>query len=294
MLQWEGWLHARRGEYDAAFGSYLDGVRLGQDLARNGDLTPKLMSIACEAIACSAIRRSVAPARTDEAALSVLVERLAAVEAGDIPYAETMAVQYRYALDDVAFLRQECEKDPEAAAEFRAEYGSGPTAAYFILTRREVDRFYGEAVAAAKGDPRTWDEADLPRAKEGTAAEALCVGNRHTARKMAQHLATLRGTLLVAALELYRARTQEYPASLADLVPGILKALPPDPWSSEPFRYARITATEYKLYSVGADKEDDGGTGRYVNSYTHFSEEDMLFSPSAMLHAGGASDDGSG
>jgi hypothetical protein len=69
-------------------------------------------------------------------------------------------------------------------------------------------------------------------------------------------------TRLMLAIEIHRARTGKLPASLADLVPGILPALPVDPWNPDGFVYRPDASqrTGYVLYSKGADGVDNGGT----------------------------------
>ncbi|NUQ67540.1 MAG: hypothetical protein HUU18_04575 [Phycisphaerales bacterium] len=69
----------------------------------------------------------------------------------------------------------------------------------------------------------------------------------------------LAGTRLMLAIEIHRARTGVLPAALADLVPGILPALPVDPWNPDGIVY-RPDASQpwgYTLYSKGADGVDD-------------------------------------
>jgi hypothetical protein len=71
------------------------------------------------------------------------------------------------------------------------------------------------------------------------------------------------GTRLIAALELFRARTGRYPESLDELAPAVLAAAPRDPLNDLPYGY-RLLADDpdgrpYLLYSVGLDGRDDGG-----------------------------------
>lgn len=70
--------------------------------------------------------------------------------------------------------------------------------------------------------------------------------------------AELRGTVLAAGLELYRADTDAYPESLDQLVPAYAPAAPEDPFTGRPFVY-RPTGAGYTLYSAGPDMRDDGG-----------------------------------
>lgn len=70
--------------------------------------------------------------------------------------------------------------------------------------------------------------------------------------------AQVRGAMTMAAIELYRTENNTYPASLGDLVPGHLSAIPEDPFTGDSLVYSRIEAG-YLLYSPGADMQDDGG-----------------------------------
>ena len=71
--------------------------------------------------------------------------------------------------------------------------------------------------------------------------------------------ANLRGPLVLAAVHAHRRKRGRYPASLTELAPEIIAAIPMDPFSDRPFRYRRSGKTFY-LYSVGPDMQDDGGS----------------------------------
>lgn len=60
------------------------------------------------------------------------------------------------------------------------------------------------------------------------------------------------------ALALYRLNEGTFPAALTDLVPRYLGDVPDDPYSDGPLIY-RPEGAGYLLYSVHADREDDGG-----------------------------------
>ncbi len=72
----------------------------------------------------------------------------------------------------------------------------------------------------------------------------------------------------VLALRVYRSRTGHLPARLADLTPGLLPAVPDDPFASPgaPLRYVALPDGHYTLYSIGPDGVDDGGTTIRVKS----------------------------
>ncbi len=72
----------------------------------------------------------------------------------------------------------------------------------------------------------------------------------------------LRGTEIMAALELYRYNQPHqgrYPATLQDLVPEYLPEVPKDPFTGQDLLYRRTGRFTYKLYSAGPNKLDDGG-----------------------------------
>jgi len=65
-------------------------------------------------------------------------------------------------------------------------------------------------------------------------------------------------TLVALACELYRRRTGQWPASLADLSPRYLPSVPVDRFDGQPLRY-QLTDGHPVLYSIGMDLDDDGG-----------------------------------
>ncbi len=65
-------------------------------------------------------------------------------------------------------------------------------------------------------------------------------------------------TLVVIALELFHRRHGRYPATLDELVPSFLPAVPPDRFDGRPIRY-RLRDGRPVIYSVGSDLKDDGG-----------------------------------
>lgn len=66
-----------------------------------------------------------------------------------------------------------------------------------------------------------------------------------------------RVTVTLVALKAYRVRTGRLPATLAELVPDYLDAVPIDDMDGQTLRYS---ARKKVLYSVGTDLADDGGS----------------------------------
>ena len=76
-----------------------------------------------------------------------------------------------------------------------------------------------------------------------------------------RELATRAASLLAAtafAIESYRLTRNEFPETLEALKPEFLPEIPRDPFDGKPIRY-RLLARGYLLYSVDADRKDDGG-----------------------------------
>ena len=65
--------------------------------------------------------------------------------------------------------------------------------------------------------------------------------------------------VIVCALERYRLAKGTYPASLAELVPGLMDKLPNDVIGGLPYKYRRMLDGSFKLWSIGWDGKDDDG-----------------------------------
>ena len=88
--------------------------------------------------------------------------------------------------------------------------------------------------------------------------------------------AEIRGTMLVAALEVYALENGAYPDSLDGLVAlGYVTVLPEDPFSGQSFGYAP-SGSGYVLWSAGPDMQDDGGVPLDSTGAFHGREGDIL------------------
>ena len=68
-----------------------------------------------------------------------------------------------------------------------------------------------------------------------------------------------RQALIALALERFFVKQGRYPATLAELTPDFLPAVPLDPCGEKAMRYRITPAGLYQLWSVGFDAKDDGG-----------------------------------
>ncbi len=154
----------------------------------------------------------------------------------------------------------------------RFEWLKGPLAAQLIGGRREVSEEFERQLSLMErqaAEPR-WLWKEIP----GTTYENQVASPAYYRRylplfvmlpaigrsAMVAESATQRrdAALTAIALELHRRRHGRYPARLDDLVPNFLPALPIDRFDGQPLRYL-LTDDGPLLYSVGADRIDDGG-----------------------------------
>lgn len=82
------------------------------------------------------------------------------------------------------------------------------------------------------------------------------------ARTAVQSQTRCDGVLIGIALELYRREHGAWPSALEELVPRFIPALPVDPITGGALRY-RAAETGPVVYSVGGDRDDDGGRSPY-------------------------------
>jgi hypothetical protein len=91
--------------------------------------------------------------------------------------------------------------------------------------------------------------------------------------------------LTVIALELHRRRHGSWPQSLEELVPALLPAIPPDRFDGRPLHYALVDGKPL-LYSIGNDRDDDGG--RLAQGHgppTHANEDAKKWRPIEQVAA---------
>ncbi len=138
-------------------------------------------------------------------------------------------------------------------------------------TRELVESFYKEFDAAHAGPPWLWDPKKIeaahnvvPPMQRGTRfvrhfLPHLILPAIGQARGWAEREIQRRDAAeVVIALVLYHRRHGAWPQTLEELVPDLLPAVPPDRFDGQPLRYI-IRDGKPVLYSIGVDRNDDGG-----------------------------------
>jgi len=274
-FRWEGWLQQQEGDTAAALDSWHDGLVLASDYRRGGDLLRRLTTDACDGLLLEPVRQAVQSSPPDTGALATLVERLGKLRSERPPWTETLAADWRENLAHQDWLLAESLVDEEVASGFADEYGIHDIEAAIEDLRRETDLMMGEAVEGARLPLWQWPDLASPEYPGDPFLDDLVPDQAGVKAAAQVEAALLDGTLLVAALELHRARHPEYPESLAALAPGILDAVPLDPFTGEAFPYERLDGS-YTLHSIGPDGEDDE---EVRDSERGSGDGDVVFSP---------------
>jgi hypothetical protein len=124
------------------------------------------------------------------------------------------------------------------------------------------------------------DIAGLPYYRAGEALTAYAEGTKQLpwhaviSRQMLPniHQTCLKQAILEAliltsrtglACRVFKARTGRYPDSLDELVPGLVPAVPIDPFSGDPLVYRR-DGEGFVVYSLGSNQKDDGGRSTWM------------------------------
>jgi hypothetical protein len=148
-----------------------------------------------------------------------------------------------------------------------------PTAGLVVASRQrlqaEYNRLADRAVAnlALPMRDTDWhtDKDESPLRKDPSLAPVwLATPSYRRSQTAAERTLGRRdGVVVGIGLELYRREHGHYPRDLRDLVPPLLTAVPADRISGEPLRF-RMVDDRPLVYSVGANRKDDGGSAAAI------------------------------
>jgi len=94
--------------------------------------------------------------------------------------------------------------------------------------------------------------------------------------KAGQCDAMIRDTETAIAVERYRLANGTLPKQLSNLIPTFLPAVPADPFDGKPLRYKTVEKG-YIVYSVGEDREDNGGVEKNAKGVSYVPGTDITF-----------------
>jgi len=250
LLVIEGSLAEREGRLADAADSYLDALRLGDDISRGGPLLNRIVGIAVEDLAVPAL--SCLLPRLDCGTAERVLSCLLDLANRAVPYAETVEEQLRACC--VAALEKADE--PEVFARvFGDEPGVLAALTPAQLPLPEVEDYFQAAIVEARKPLYARQPVASP---QDPLASVLTAPTARGGQLVA--LAQTRRSLLLTAtaLQIHCLRHGRYPARLDELVPSLLPHVPEDPLHPGALGYS-ATGDEYSLYGFGPDGDDDRG-----------------------------------
>ena len=216
------------GRPEAAAEWYASDIRMGAQM-RRGTLIADLVGIAVSSIGNGPLNGLVANADLPASTLRRIIEQARAAESSP---------------DEI-----KCVLDHEVLL----AYGRGDPAVSAL--HNEAQRSLSMPLSAYLADSLT--QRLLNDRGDDSATNAA--NWAHFRTQLGRADASLRALQIRAAIALFSKERGGPPDALTELVPVCLPAVPADPFDGKPMRYARTGAT-WKLWSVGPDLKDDGGT----------------------------------
>jgi hypothetical protein len=214
---------------------------------------------------------------TSEADLAELLRALNAITPFERGLERAFKSEYMIVGDAISRVEKGTMKIPDGGGEIPEQPRWLPLPASYLFQPNRCRLVAAESVRAAIwAIPRCVAEALPERGASGLTGEESALElyrkpNPHGRKLLGTVGADLRGLIhtkdraegrlsgarLVVALRLFEKRTGKLPATLAELVPAYLPAVPRDPYDGNPFRYA---PEKRLVYAVGMDLKDSGGT----------------------------------
>jgi hypothetical protein len=295
LLVFEAERNALNQNWDDARRDYRAALRIANQVTRGGTLANYSTAIMVTAEACRSLRRVVLANIPPQQFFTDLIAELQTVEASLVPPAEVFRFEYLVAFNELRqFYEREVEQLPEQYQSFAdlEKYLDGVFSYIIAFMQREYEpsrykRYVGAMLAAIHGERSSFDTGIRdPLAMEMVRQAIPYFGDFR--RDYLLHVVNLRGTRGVLQVQLYQLTNDgRLPETLAEVMAaasanaGAGLADPFDP-SGQTFRFFSHPATgTWNLYSVGPDREDNGGANGSILSGYHpeyYLSPDVCFS----------------
>lgn len=137
-----------------------------------------------------------------------------------------------------------------------------------LLDFDEVTQRFMDTIHLEKGDVDTalLDQyaAELEKHEKDNSpyfflARRSIINHQRALQAVLMHQAAVHKLIIACALEEYRLEQGVYPAKLDELVPKYLAKIPHDVIDGKPMRYRRESQDSFVLYSIGWNRNDEGG-----------------------------------
>lgn len=281
LLEKDAVANAGKGRMDLAAQSVMDCLQLARSLDQEPLLISQLVRVACDAIAQSSLEDSLSLKAFSEEQLvrlqaafsketvsvgGCLSRALAGERCGSITIFQTPPSEFAKLSGDLG------ENSPfKSQAEFERYRKSADFVVDFNLCLDLLSNWaavvsapFPECLEAADvWEPQASDRINEAKSKGCRISTLMLPTMRPQLEKVADRVGQLRAAEVGLAVERYRqAHQNALPNSLNDLTPQFLETVPADPYDGKPLRFKKLSPKGYAVYSVGRNREDDGGTSK--------------------------------
>jgi hypothetical protein len=265
---------------DGSLRALEDTARCGQVLAGDPFLISQLFRVSCASMVLQDTERLLSRGSLSVAQLDRLQNLIGALEMKDAlrtalvserasalsvfdPSADTLAQAFPQPGD--GSLPAERRKLQVGMGVIMATGLGGADHRFMLETMEEAIALAGDESPAAT---EKWEQWDTRLAEESAKfppklfSRMLLPALSRAWARFTTFEARRRATLSAIAVERYRSsHNGQLPEKLADLAPGFLERTPIDPFDGQPLRFKRLEKG-FVIYSVGANRRDDGGKER--------------------------------
>jgi hypothetical protein len=280
----------------------LDGLEMGAMMPKGGVLIAGLVGIACEAIAESKMEPLIP--RLSSAQLASTAARLEQIAAKRVSYADIITEE---GYTQTALI-QETLRDPKTKANpFRAAVdmmggdSEDDTTSWRerMSLRMKALKFTMQSKSAMLRENAAWNVELANEAKQmytgpskvptpnNLIAEMIGGVFENAREKWVSRDAALVLIRVEVALFRFKKDHGSFPATLAELTPVYLAAIPADPFGGKPLHYALQDGAGFQLYSVGPDLQDNHGVpAKNIGAFQGDIVAGKLFNNRPILYTG--------
>lgn len=252
-----------RHDYAGAMNSYIDAVKVGEDLPHGGGIMGSMdVRLFC-CVGRSTVWHTIEELDAKQSRAAVL--RLENIMSNHVPFADILEQDKWTTVSELldAMNHRDWQKFVQSyRLKNKAIEKSTDELRITLLGKDEIIKRYIEfsdqwianakrPYAAGKCCPK-----DRPFPFDGDVYPQYDIFRFEYIRDSETGNALL---MLSLALHAYKLEHNEYPDSLSDLVPSYVKKIPSDPFKTKGQLGYKRTGKCYVLYSVGPDGKDDGG-----------------------------------
>ena len=262
-------VYKESGENYESIMASLDGLKMGIDTAKGGNLIAGLVSVAIQAIARKDTWTTIDllnPQETHKA-----IKRLDEIISQTVSYKSIMQLEMYNSLSDFEELLNSKDWRNQLSHPYMLA-GSGATFKEYMnyaleytktlgMTKRGLFsglyNDYSELIAVADLPYPDCIKTKIPISNQ---ISEIAIPGLEISRFKFEYNRCMNDLLLLQlALHAYKLEHNKYPTKLSDLAAGYLKSIPLDPFSRGGVYKYRLTSDGYTLYSLGPDLKDDGG-----------------------------------